>query len=101
MAEEAEALAEEEALDEAAAQSAAEDTAVEETLSISRETRNEFAESGSFDEAERAELDTASETSPVSDSSDDSIDDSIDPDTNPNGSGDDVKVTEVWTTRAP
>lgn len=94
LAEEAEALAEEEAVDEAAAQSAAEDTAVEETLSISRETRNEFAESGSFDEAERAELDTASETSPVSDSSDDSIDDSIDPDTNPNGSGDDVKVTE-------
>ena len=93
LAEEAEALAEE-AVDEAAAQSAAEDTAVEETLSISRETRNEFAESGSFDEAERAELDTASETSPVSDSSDDSIDDSIDPDTNPNGSGDDVKVTE-------
>ena len=93
LAEEAEALAEE-AVDEAAAQSTAEDTAVEETLSISRETRNEFAESGSFDEAERAELDTASETSPVSDSSDDSIDDSIDPDTNPNGSGDDVKVTE-------
>ena len=95
LAEEAEALAEEEALDEAAAQSATEDATVEEeTLSISRETRNEFAESGSFDEAERAELDTASETSPVSDSSDDSIDDSIDPDTNPNGSGDDVKVTE-------
>ena len=94
LAEEAEAAAEEEAVDEAAAQSAAEDATVEETLSISRETRNEFAESGSFDEAERAELDTASETSPVSDSSDDSIDDSIDPDTSPNGSGDDVKVTE-------
>ena len=87
-----EALAEEEAVDEAAAQSAAEDTAVEETLSISRETRNEFAESGSFDEAERAELDGSDAA--VNDSSDDSIDDSIDPDTSPNGSGDEVKVTE-------
>ena len=87
-----EALAEEEAVDEAAVQSAAEDTAVEETLSISRETRNEFAESGSFDEAERAELDGSDAA--VNDSSDDSIDDSIDPDTSPNGSGDEVKVTE-------